>query len=216
MAFDDRLQFLLLGVAIGFVLGYTFRLLQNILEKLDKTEIKVDRVKEELDEVDEIVKGKLVTRDRGEGGFMSSRVRANIAMGVVVGLTLWASIVSQRASHNAIESQEKYDKVVSCLTFTLNNVLLNLNERSTYSEDMATANIDLQRAQDAFFAALLHEPPYTEDRRSRAARAYADALQAFLIVAQKNKAKLKNYEIPTIKDFSACLGDTEGSSNEFE
>ena len=196
MAFDDRLQYLLLGLGIGFVLGYLVRLVQGIQKD-------VEDVKEELDEVDEIVKR--IDHDTNEGGFMTTRWGANIAAILVVALAFYASIVSQNASNDVQKSQDRTDQVVTCNQNVLAEVLIALDERSTYSADLAAANIDLQQAQYDFFTLLAHKPPYSEERRHRAFLVYVDAQRAFLDLAEKSRAKVATHPYPSIEDFSTCL-----------
>lgn len=209
MAFDDRLLFLLLGVVIGFVFGYLTRLMQGMKE-----------IKEELDEVDEIVKENLGSHHdddykgahmkpfrQNEKGFMklSSRQVANVAVLLLVGLAFYASVVSQKASNDATDSQERMEQIVSCNRTTMTAVLESLNERSTYTVEMARANIDLQTSQSKFFAVLLHEPPYSEARRARAVQEYYADLQTFLTLAEKNQGQLAQNQFPTIEEFEDCL-----------
>lgn len=212
MAFDDRLQSLLLGVAIGFVLGYLVRLVQGIQKG-------VADVKEELDEVDEIVKridhdtseSSHINSDevepirQNEKGFMTTRWGANIAAILVVGLAFYASIVSQNASNDVQDSQDRSSQVVTCNKKVLSEVLIALDERSTYTSELAAANIDLQQAQYDFFTLLAHKPPYSEERRMRAFLVYVDAQRVFLDLAEKSRAKVETHPFPTIEDFSTCL-----------
>ena len=218
MAFDDRLLFLLLGVGIGFVFGYLTRLLQGVRD----IKKELDEVKEELNEVDSIVKENLgdhhysgthvgtdeepISR-QNEKGFMTYRWGANIAVLLMVVLTAWAAFVSQKASNDVKHSQERIEQIVSCNRATTADVIESLNGRSTYSVNMAQANIDLQRAQSDFFTLLAHKPPYSEERRTRAFLAYLDSLTAFLELAEKNKGNLATNDFPTIDDFEDCLND---------
>lgn len=207
MAFDDRLQYLLLGVGIGFVLGYLVRLLLEVRDD-------VQDIKEELDEVDEIVKKNLGNHEKNEAGFMTKPWRANLAMLLVVGIAFFAAVQSQKASNDANASLERAQasldrvkEVVTCLTDTQSLVISALNKRSKYSPKMANANIDLQTSQSEFFSILLHQPPYSEIRREQAVKDYFDDLQTFLKVAQKNQGKLKNNPFPKIADFTDCLNE---------
>lgn len=189
MAFDDRLQYLLLGIVIGFVLGYLVRLVKDI--------------KEELDEVDTIVKR--IEHHDDESGFMRYPWIANIAILLVVGLTAYASFVSQKASNEVADAQEQQEQVVACNQMVLAQALEALNERSTYTTGMATSNIELQQSQSDFFTILLHKPPYSEQKRTKAVQDYYSDLQTFLRIAHKNVKKVKNNPLPTIEDFQDCL-----------
>jgi len=197
MAFDDRLLALFVGLSIGFVLGYLTRLMQGMKE-----------IKEELDEVDTIVKENLGNHHEGnESGFMRYPWVANFAVLVIVAITAWAAIVSQKASNDVQASQDRIEEVVVCLQTTLADVLESLNERGTYTTEVASANIDLQQAQSDLFDILRHKPPYSEERRQKAGRDYYQALQRFLEVAQKNRGKLVTNPLPTVQDFTTCLAN---------
>jgi hypothetical protein len=191
MAFDDRLTSLLLGLVIGFVLGYFVRLMREIKKELDE----VEKVVKDLGDHDNDQNGK---HKREETGFMRYPMVANVAILLVVGLTAYAAFLSQKAVNDSQDA-------VTCNRQTLAEVIESLNERSTYSTDMAKANIELQRSQSDFFAVLLHKPPYSDARRSRAVRKYYEDLQTFLSLAEKNQGKLSNNPYPTIDDFSGCL-----------
>lgn len=191
MAFDDRLQFLLLGMAIGFVLGYLVRLVRDI--------------KEELDEVDEIVKKELGPHDRGEGGFMRIPLAADIAILLVVGLTAWASFVSQKASNDVQNTQDRIERIILCNQNVLTATLDSLNERSTFTKESVSANIDLQQSQSNFLTILLHNPPYSEAKRAKSIQKYFEDLQRYLSVANKNRDKIATNPLPTLKEFTNCL-----------
>ena len=84
----ERAIFLLIGNFIGFVLGYVVRSLQEI--------------KEELNEVDEIVK-----RNRNDEGFVRHPFVLDAALIIVVLITVWAAFASQAATNN-------FRKVMDC------------------------------------------------------------------------------------------------------
>ena len=88
MGLDDRLAYLMIGCAIGFILGYFVRALRDI--------------KEELHEVDEIVK----KQERGEAGFMRFPMVANAALILVLGLSLWASFTTQKVNNELADTQD--------------------------------------------------------------------------------------------------------------
>lgn len=108
MGLDDRLFWLAIGCVLGFFVGYMVRSLRVLQE-----------IKAELDEVDSIVKEEQTVRkarkrrkDNAEG-FMSNRVAADISMGVVVILVVWAAFATQKNS-NELEENVKQDKINSC------------------------------------------------------------------------------------------------------
>lgn len=190
MAFDDRLQFLLLGMAIGFVLGYLVRLVRDIKEELDE-------VKEEIEEV-------LPSRKNNNGGFIKIPLR-DIAILLVVGLTAWAAFVSQKASNDVENSQDRSKLQTACTIAITGEALDALNQRSTFTKAAADANIELQQSQSDFFGLLLHQPPFSETRRAEAAQQYFGDLQQFLVLAKKSSNKVSENPFPTVKDLQNCL-----------
>lgn len=191
MAFDDRLQYLVLGMLIGFVLGYVVRLLMDVREELD--EVKSQHAK-----------------DHGESGFMRHPIASDIAIMLVVVFTLYASFVSQRASNDVQDAQDRSDIAVAC-TVKIQGAALNaLNERSIYTKAIADANIDLQQSQSDFFGLLLHQPAYPESEQRAAADTYYNDLQQFLTLAQKGAKKVVENPFPTVEDLRSCLNGEEG------
>ncbi len=223
MAFDDRLQYLLLGMGIGFVLGYLVRLVQSIRNDVGSIRNAVKDVKEELDEVDEIVKKELGNghHDMNEGGFIRPGWVANIAVLLVVGLTAWAAIVSQKASNDVQDAndqlksaQVQLEHQTQCNRTVLRSALIALNERTTYSTAQVDANLALQTSFSDLLGILLHQPPYSERKRARATTSYYQDLTNFVSIADKTKRKQEENPYPDSAELDACLDaiSTEGSS----
>lgn len=195
---DDRWIHLLVGMAIGFVLGYFTRLVQDLREE-------VHEVKEELDEVKDEIEHEVFPRIRDESGFMRYPWIANIAVLLTVGLTVYAAFVSQKASNDSQASQDRIENIVLCLQNAQSQTLKTLNERSTFTKATADANIELQQSQEVFFSILLHKPPFDEARRSQAAADYFQDLQRFLTLAKKGNTKVTENPFPTDEAFGDCL-----------
>lgn len=187
MDYQERIGWLLFGMAIGFVAGYIVRALRELKED-------VHELKEELDEVDDIVKHQF----RGDDGFMSNRLVADIMMIVVLAMVLISTLVSIRASRtveaNADCSRDIFEKTIVAL-----------NERTTYAGAQADSNVELQRDQADFFSLLLKRPPETEARRSEAAQEYLASLEEFVELSEKTSSKIDNYPYPTNEELQACL-----------
>lgn len=189
MGLDDRLWFLLVGAAIGFVLGYITRALREI--------------KEELHDVEEIVK-----RDRGERGSALYSFVSNLSLVIALALTVYAAIVSQQASNDVRDTQDRMTQVVRCNQAYLAEALSALNERSTYSTQQARANVKLQKAQAHLLKILLTEPPPSELRGRRVLRSYFE--QGVLNYIDVNSKAIKKYEMnpyPTEEDLWSCMSD---------
>lgn len=94
----ERAIFLLIGGGVGFILGYIVARLREI--------------KEEVDEVLDIEKGK-ASRARGEEGFMRVPLVADIMYLTVLALVLYGVYLSIQAS-NDIKANAKEDQISRC------------------------------------------------------------------------------------------------------
>lgn len=183
----ERLGWMLFGMAVGFVAGYIVRALRELKDD-------VHEIKEELDEVDDIVKHKLT----GDDGFMSNRLVADTVMVVVLVMVLISTVVSIRTSSQVEENAD-------CSLDIFEKTIIALNERTEFTSAQARSNVDLQTDQKEFFELLLRKPPEPEARRSQAAQDYLDSLEEFVELSSKTAVKVDNYPYPTNKELQACL-----------
>ncbi len=193
MGLDDRLTWLLIGCIIGAVLGYTTRFLQDLSRSLQE-------IKEELDEVDEIVR-----RQGGERGSLTPDLALKIAVPVVVILTAVAAFQSQIALNRAHDVQTLNSAQSDCTTSLLAQTFKALNIRTQYTSSQTEENVELQTAQAAMIGVLLHKPPYTEERRTQAAQDYFSSLNEFLHVSGTTKKTLDDFPYPTAQDLDRCV-----------
>lgn len=101
MPVDEKVAWLALGCAIGFVFGYIVARLREIKDKEDTIEAKVDSLKH--------------NKDDETGAFRFSLT--GLAVLLVVLLTAYAAFVSQKAS-NDVEDKQQSDKVALCQSGT--------------------------------------------------------------------------------------------------
>lgn len=94
MEFDERLGWLLLGCAIGFIMGYIVRSLHDIKEELHKVDNHVTH--------------------RDERGIMRFPLAANTALVIVVCITAYAAFKSQKASNDVKDTQDDLAHVALC------------------------------------------------------------------------------------------------------
>lgn len=193
---NDRILGLLIGCVIGYLIG--------------RFECEIKGMKGEI----RTMASELKKPKRREDGFMQVRILKDICVLVVVILTAWASFVSQKASNDATDSQDRFDHVVACNQQLLKETITALGERSTYTVDVANANIDLQQAQADFTQIILHRPPYSDARKTKAFRNYFHSLNEFLKVARKNKGKVVEHPLPTIESYISCLNQKDTSEGE--
>jgi hypothetical protein len=190
MGAEERIGWMLLGMAVGFIAGYIVRSLRELRED-------VHVVKEELHEVDGIVKHKLGERN-GDDGFMSNRYVADIAMILCMIIVLGAALLSQKASNDVHTS-------TGCTQEFLVKTIVALNERTEFAGAQAESNVELQRAQQQFFELLLRKPPETEARRSAAAQEYLKNLNEFITLNTKTADKVAQNPYPTNEQLQDCL-----------
>lgn len=214
--FSDRVGWILLGMALGYIL----RLLQEM--------------KKEVDEVDEILtkrerrkqkKRDFSQRPRNEEGSLRVHGRT-IAIAVAILLCLYATFstgatnnklentVSQlKIQADAIEAGQEADKqtqlrlarITVCTQDYLSKTIEALNQRTEFSQAQADANVSLQKAQSAFLRVVLTRPPVSQAEVESALQLYVSNLQAFVEVASKNRNNTKSTAYPTREQLVTCL-----------
>ncbi len=198
MDFPSRLGWMILGCMIGFFAGYVVRYLQDM--------------KEELDEVDGIVKNELGKRasdkDKDDRGFVRNDLFKDVMLLIVVIVTVWAAVVSSIASGNVKDTQKEQKRITVCNQVFLGKTVKALNERSEFTIAQAQANVDLQKAQAKFLTLLMHQPPYSQERRSQAASDYVTTLTNFVTVSGKSAQKAQLYPYPTDSELDRCYDHT--------
>lgn len=182
----DRLIWMSFGMIIGFALGHIVASLRAI--------------KEEVDEIDTIVKN-----ERNDSGFMRFPLLADIALIVVLAIVVWGSFMAQKASNEVEETQRAIARNSECTQLFLEDVLEALNERTTYTRERTDLNVDLQQDQALFLSTLLREPPPSNDVARESLRAYFKNLSRYIAVNAKAEAKAEKYPYPTVDDYDSCL-----------
>lgn len=178
---------------IGCAFGY---LLTRIVDYLRE-------IKEEVDEVLELEKNN--SRPRDEAGIMRFPVVADIMLLLVVIVTVWAAVASQKASNTVEDQQDDIAQITTCNQEFLGAVLIAVNERTTFTADQARANINLQQSQSEFLAIVLEDPPRTDEERSAALRAYFSSLNEFIKINGNAAQKAEENPYPTIEQFTNCI-----------
>lgn len=184
----ERLGWMLFGGVIGLFAGYLLRYLQEM--------------KEELDEVDGIVKRKL--SDRNDDGFMGNRLIADVMMVVVLIIVVLAALLSQHSSNTVKETQQEQVKTNACTKEYLTKTVRALNERTEFTIAQAQSNVALQKAQADFFSLLLRRPPETVNVREKAAQDYLETLQGFVSISEKTRLKAEQFPYPTDHELKIC------------
>jgi hypothetical protein len=198
MGLPDRIGWMLLGCAVGFFAGYVVRFLQDM--------------KEELDEVDGIVKKKLGEREadkdakprKSDPGFVRNDLFKDVSLLVVVIITVVAAFMSATASSRVKATQDEQRHDTDCTQQYLTATVKALNERAEFTIAQANANLDLQTSQAEFFGLLLRRPPETVRVREAAAQQYLDDLHQYITIVQKTKVKAELFPYPSDKALANC------------
>jgi hypothetical protein len=192
MDWSERLEWLILGCIIGFIMGYIVRTLREI--------------KDELDEVDEIVKENHGL-PKSEHGRIHPPTAAGIALIIVVGLSVWASFASQKAANDSQSIQDQLSHISQCNKDYLSKTISVINARTRYSQRQAVANVELQKSQARFIALILHKPPLPERKIRAAFTEYFQDLNTFLNTSSNTANVVDNNPYPTADELDACINN---------
>ena len=208
----DRIGWLLLGCAIGFVLGWIVRGLRDI--------------KEELDELDKHVHFRDPNNNPDETGAMKLPKGKDIALMLVVALTFYAALMSQIASNKSsdtadkmldtqqaiINLQSEQKQNLDCTTQVLFDAIRALNERTEYTSKQAQANVALVKAQLDLL--LRGQDPNLTDAESQALlNVYISKVQEFIELSAQTASQQVEFPYPTVQDLSKCLAGEPNDSD---
>lgn len=196
MPLDERIGWFLLGAVIGYIVRT------------------VRDIKKEVGEVEEIV-----SKEKNQSGFMRNPLAADIAVLLVVVMCVYASFSTQitnnrleaavvdiqQGERDAKENRERISRVTICSQEYLSRTIEALNQRTTYTQDQADANVALNRAQRDFLVILSKIPPPTDADAKIALSNYVDRLREYTAAYDKNKDKTDTYAYPTSEDLDKCL-----------
>lgn len=216
---NDRMGYLVLGMLLGAILGYVARMLQDIKKDVRVMSHDVHNIKEEVDEIDTIVKR---PRKRDESGIVRYPLAADILLVTVLALTFWAAY-STGETNNKLEKavedlasvqaqdevqDQRLEKISQCTLQYTSRTIRALNERTQYTQAQANQNVKVLREQAKVFRAILLVPPLAEEQVRTILEDYVITLADFNDVAKKNKAQVTSYAYPTNKELANCLGVT--------
>lgn len=183
---NDRILYLLIGGLVGFVFGYIVRSLREITTKVEHVE-------------------DAVTHPEGhDGGFASNSFVTNMALLLVVIITVYAAFSSQKASDTVADSQNRITVVSECNQEYLGKTVLALNVRGTYSSKSADANRVLQKAQLDYLENVLM-PTKGKAELRRALETYVKALRVYTALTATGAKLLAETPFPEPLDLTNCL-----------
>lgn len=202
MALDDRLFYLLLGILIGLAMS-----------KIDNISKKVDVMKKELDEVDEILK------NSSNKGFMHIRVVRDVIVGGLLLATSYSAIQSGIAKNHsddavlqataaAVESKnaaERVQNIGSCNRKILADLIISVNERAANVRGLGATNIEFQQSFRNLFGLLIHVPPFSQADQTKASHQFFKDQNTYIHKAQLQLSDVVKNPLPTIKDYNVCL-----------
>lgn len=189
MDLSDRLELLMIGCFVGFILGYIVRALREI--------------KEELHDVDTIIHK---ARERDEEGSWRHPDFTTILLLVVVAITAYAAFASQRATNQVKDVQAVHAQVTLCNKQYLEKTIVALNSRTGSIEARADANLQLQIAQNTFFTTILKHPN-NDQLEFKAFHVYIDAQNHFIHTSIAAKEHLQENPYPTAQELDSCLAE---------
>ena len=192
MDLNERISWLLLGFALGYVVAR----LQSARQAKTKGDNKVQE------------RGR-----QSERGFMRYPLVADGLYFMVLIIVVWGAISAQRTSNRVQETQERIEHVTACNRVYLGTLLSAVEPRTTSSQKQADANTELQRSWYEFVRFQLHTPPYPEGDQRIKANEYADALRRFILAADRSKQQSNENPYPTMDQFSDCIQEV-GASDE--
>jgi hypothetical protein len=188
MTLTERVIWLLIGIAIGAVLGYFARSLQDL--------------KEELDEVKALEEA---NHPKMDAGAVAWSVLRDVALFLVVIATVWAAFSSQNSSNRVEENQQDIARIAVCNQDILSKTIKALNDRTTYTQLQAESNVDLQKEQAAFLSVLIAVPPSQATARRDATKKYLDALTNFIEVTARSRNAINEKPFPSNVELLKCI-----------
>lgn len=184
MDLDEKIGWLLLGCA----LGYTLRWMQTL--------------KREVDEIDEIV----TRRDRDDAGFVRMPLVLDVMIVILFAATMWTVYADYKQGKEDQRQDDRIEVVGKCtLEFTAKTIRA-LNERTTYTQGVATSNVDVLESQLEFLQLVLLLPPVDADVRREALSKYVESVDDFVNLSDLAEGKTNLYKYPTNIELSKCLG----------
>lgn len=140
-----------------------------------------------------------------ERGIMRYPLVQDIALLLVIALTVWAAVSSQYATNDVQNTQRRLDRVSTCNQEYLSKTIGALNQRTSYFQAQSDANVRLQKAQSSYIDIFFQQPPPGTPAAVNALRKYFDALTKFLRVSEQSARKAKENPFPTNRDLNTCL-----------
>lgn len=194
MDWTERIEWLLLGMFIGYVLGRIVKSQREIKEELDEVKALEQQI------VTDHKRFRRKNRKHDEEGATRQQILYNAGLFIVLVMVVYSSFASQKASNEGKDTAD-------CNISFLGGALTSLNDRSTYTVEASQANLKLQTAQAEFFGLLLAQPPLDDRAKRVASVKYFAALNEFVEVTSKSTNDLRQNPYPTVEAYRFCLNN---------
>ena len=189
MGLSDRVSYFILGMVVGLILGYIIKSLHNIDEKVT--------------EVDDMVK-----EQRDERGFMTNRLIADSLMILTLIVVVYSAVAAQLSLNTDRENRQTSRATTQCNSQILNQTVLALNERTTFSAENSQASVDLAKGQLEFLTqGVAGDPPPSASVFKAALQNYVARVDNYVEVNEKAKAKGKalRFQYPEKDALLTCI-----------
>lgn len=211
--FIIRILFLIAGLGFGWGLGMLHSTMHYAKRTRENTEYCRAVLQRTLDNAahpvlnteprEDIVEGESRTRDERGAANLTS-----VGMGVALLVVIFSLFSTLQTNSRVADTQ---DQIVTnadtrgrenvCTATILFATVDALNQRTTYTTDQVTSNIELQNKQLKFLSSLDSGKPLASD----ALDDYIKALSRYIKVTAQDRATAKENPYPTQQGYAVCL-----------
>lgn len=178
----DNALWLLIGAVLGAIAGWSFR----SMTYARRVEQKVNRLEQRLHDDD--------------NGFVDIQ---SLGVGAMVILVAIAAILTGFAAYQTDNTNDRLDRVVTCLLNANEQQVTALNQRTSFSDESAQAEEDLLAAYQSVFDAVT-SPEQEPVQQLQALRQAQRATAARLRLIEKNADLRAQYPYPEARDVREC------------
>lgn len=180
-----RLIFGIAGLVVGLILGWTSR------AAIDARAVR-----------------KAVTSDMDNTATPGSRrtwipTRTDLVLWLLIVLSLISGFAAWRQYEHSHELTARVDRMATCTAEVLERQVEATNERTTFTEESARRNLELQNAEKAMLTGVLN-PAATREQRRQAVENYVHALEAYQDVQAKAAKQRRAWPYPTQEEIDRC------------
>jgi len=116
---------------------------------------------------------------------------------------LFLILITLAATVSTWQLNSRVDRMATCTARVLSEQLQATAERTTYTEEAARRNLELQEAQRTMLAAFV-DPKASPQQGRTALAEYVEAHDAYVEIQRKTAAQRKAYPYPTQEEIDRC------------